>query len=1050
MRLFHLAFSKVQLSVIIMLTINAFLLNAKDSPKILDKESPWGDPNVNEINRHQMCASMKIDGMDSISLHGMWRFNWVENADQRPVDFFDPDYDDAGWGRMPVPGMWELNGYGDPVYLNVGYAWSTSFRNNPPEVPVFRNHVGSYRREINIPSQWIESGKDIFVHFGSVTSNIALYVNGIFAGYSEDSKLEAVFDITDLVCEGENLFAFQVFRWCDGTYLEDQDFWRFSGVARESYLYTRERERLLTIEADASLDNSFKNGILSVRGAVTQGVESVVMELISPDGKRVAARSVVPDDSCSFSAVVNVPSVRSWSAETPELYRLRTTVTGISGSVEVSCVNVGFRRVEVKDGFLLVNGRPILIKGTNRHEMSAKGGYVVSREEMENDIRIMKSLNINAVRTSHYPNDPYFYDLCDRYGLYVVDEANVESHGMYYGEFSLARNPLYAKAHLERDSRMVKRDFNHPCVIVWSMGNEAGHGPNFAECYNYIKAYDSSRPVHYERAIDYYDPEKTEHSDIYCPMYFGYKSCEKYASGTPSRPLIQCEYAHAMGNSMGGFAQYWELVRNYPHYQGGFIWDFVDQSVIRFEDDSRATFTYGGSYNEYDPTDGNFNCNGFIAADRTLHPSAYEVGHQYRNILTSLVDTLNGKISIFNEYFFRDLSNFALDWTLMADAKAVKSGYVANLKVKPQQRVDLTLPIARELASLDGAEEIAIVVKYRLKSSENLLSAGDVLASDYLTVREPDFEQRYAQISSESLNAPGSVELDSDFRFFFIKGDGWMVRISRSEGWIDKMVYAGVDYIEDPIVPNFWRAATDNDKGAGLQNKLAVWKDPGFKLDGRVEASLQDDGTALVSASYSLTKVPARLEMNYRIDPSGKVFVTEHLSPVKDREGGQEEIPDLFRFGVRFSMPARFTQVDYYGYGPFENYQDRCTSATIGRYRSSVADMYQYDYVRPGECGARTGLRDFKVLDKSGTGLCVMAMRPFTASALNFAIEDLDLTEKGYVRHSSELVPRKQAFVTLDLVQQGLACVNSWGAIPLPEYRVPFGEYKFEFVISIF
>ena len=684
--------------------------------RTLQADSVWGNPRINEVNRAPMHASLDIENLKTVSLHGLWKFNWVENAWDRPEDYYRSDYDDKGWGTIPVPGMWELNGYGDPVYVNNCYVWRNFFDSRPPYVPGQQNHVGTYRRWIEIPADW--KGQDIFAHFGSVTSNISLYVNGEYVGYSEDSKIEAVFDITPYIKPGEkNLLAFQVFRWCDGTYLEDQDFWRLTGVARESYLYARAPQRLLTIEATPDLDASYKNGSLSIKGHVTSGVQNVGLTLTSPDGRTVWTAVANISDDGTFKASANLRSPAKWTAETPSLYRLEAVVTGSKGITEKASVNVGFRKVEIRGGQLLVNGQPVLIKGVNRHEVSPKGGYLVTEEEMIRDIKIMKSLNINAVRTCHYPNDPRWYDLCDRYGLYVIDEANVESHGMGYGDKTLAKDPDYAQAHLERNQRMVQRDFNHPSIIIWSLGNEAGFGDNFIACYEWIKAYDPSRPVHYEQALNRKDFEKTRYTDIYCPMYYNYDRCEEYLATDPSKPLIQCEYAHSMGNSMGGFGEYMDLVRKYPKYQGGFIWDFVDQSIIRFEPDGRSTATYGGSYNKYDASDDNFNNNGFIASDRTLHPTAYEVGHEYRSILTSSEDPASGRIQIYNENFFTDLSNYLLSWELMADGRIVASGAIDDLKAAPQATVTVTLPVAEQIAEYSGASDLMINVRYSLQSA---------------------------------------------------------------------------------------------------------------------------------------------------------------------------------------------------------------------------------------------------------------------------------------------------------------------------------------------
>ena len=1040
--------------------------------RTIDVDSVWGNPRVNEVNRAPMHVTMDIGNLPVVSLHGTWKFNWVENAWDRPEDYYRTDYDDKGWGTIPVPGMWELNGYGEPVYVNNCYVWRNFFESRPPYIPGQQNHVGTYRRWIEVPADW--DGKDIFAHFGSVTSNITLYVNGQYVGYSEDSKLEAVFDITSFIKPGEkNLLAFQVFRWCDGTYMEDQDFWRLSGVARESYLYAREPQRILTVEATPDLDASYRNGTLSMKGQVTAGVRNVGLSLISPEGKTVWSATASVSEDGGFKAAASLRSPAKWSAETPALYRLEAVAHGDGGSAEKVAVNVGFRKVEIRDGQLLVNGQPVLFKGTNRHEVSARGGYVVTEEEMIRDIQIMKSLNINAVRTCHYPNDPRWYDLCDRYGLYVIDEANVESHGMGYGDRTLAKNPDYAQAHLERNQRMVQRDFNHPSVIIWSMGNEAGFGDNFIACYEWIKAYDPSRPVHYEQAINRTDFEKTKYTDIYCPMYYSYASCEKYLATDPSKPLIQCEYAHSMGNSMGGFGEYMDLVRKYPKYQGGFIWDFVDQSIIRYESDGRSTATYGGSYNKYDASDDNFNNNGFIASDRTLHPTAYEVGHEYRSILTTSEDPASGRINVYNEYFFSDLSNFRLSWDLEADGRKVASGVVENLRVAPQSTAVLTLPVADAVAACDDAAELQLNVRYSLKNADGLLEAGTILAHDQIAVREYDTEAAYEARLEQNFTADAVPALYEDAYLYYIEGDGWRAEFSKSGGWLERLVTTGargssertyrggnfvpdyspasrstapfgygMDLLREPLRPNFYRAVTDNDDGAGLHYRSGVWRDPGLKLRS-LEASRTDRGVS-IEAEYDMTGVGAVLKMSYLLNSDGEIAVTEHMIP-----GEGQEVSPMLRFGMSMVMPGRFDRVDYYGYGPFENYTDRQRAAVIGRYHADVADLYQYDYVRPQESGARSGLRYWRVVDRTGRGLEIIASNPFTATALNYAIEDLDLASPSYVRHPSELVPREDTYVNFDLRQMGLGCITSWGALPLEQYMLPYGEYTFEFIIKI-
>ena len=566
----------------------------------------WQNPEINAVNRAPMhtnffayesieaTKSNKEKSSNFMTLNGIWKFDWVANVDARPTDFWKLEFNDKGWNDLQVPGVWELNGYGDPIYVNVGYAWRNQFKNNPPLVPTTNNHVGSYRKEIIVPSDW--KGKDIIAHFGAVSSNMYLWVNGKFVGYSEDSKLEAEFDLTPYLRTGQkNLIAFQVFRWCDGSYLEDQDFFRYTGVARDCYLYTRNKKRIEDLRITPDLDEQYKNGSLHIELSL-KGNCNVTLELLDAENKLVTTSEVKGTKKVVKTLKVKKPN--KWTAETPYLYTLYATLKEKGKITEVIPVKVGFRKIELKNAQILVNGQPVLIKGANRHEVDPVGGYVVSRERMIQDIQIMKQFNLNAVRTCHYPDDPFFYELCDKYGIYMVAEANIESHGIGYGNRTLAKRDDYRKAHLERNQRNVQRNFNHPSIIFWSLGNEAGYGPNFEAAYDWVKAEDPSRAVQYERA------EIKGKTDIYCPMYAGYNWCENYSKNPQhQKPLILCEYAHAMGNSQGGFKEYWDLVRKYPKFQGGFIWDFVDQSCRRIGKNGKMIYAYGGDFNRYDASD---------------------------------------------------------------------------------------------------------------------------------------------------------------------------------------------------------------------------------------------------------------------------------------------------------------------------------------------------------------------------------------------------------------------------------------------------------------
>ena len=1009
------------------------------------QSNEWQDAGVNAVNRMPMHGSWfayespeaaqtgdKTLSERFVTLNGNWKFNWVRDADQRPTDFFRVGYNDKGWNDMPVPGLWELNGYGDPVYLNVGYAWRGWFKNDPPHVPVEQNHVGSYRRTVDIPAAW--AGRQIVAHFGSVTSNIYLWVNGRYVGYSEDSKLEAEFDLTPYVKPGRNLIAFQVFRWCDGTYLEDQDFFRLSGVGRDCYLYARDKRQITDIQVDAAPSANYTAGTVAVKALFPRQARGCSVELALTDaqGRSVASqqlRVTKDEERCTLDA----GKVALWSAETPVLYGLTATLRAPAGEViEVIPLRIGFRDVKIEGGQLLVNGRPVLIKGANRHEMDPDYGYYVSEGRMLEDIRIMKENNINAVRTCHYPDDARWYSLCDQYGLYVVAEANIESHGMGYGEKTLAKNPLYAKAHLERNERNVQRSINHPSVIIWSLGNEAGDGPNFDACYDWIKAYDPSRPIHHERAV--YSPG-SRNTDIICPMYWDYERCEKYLAENPAKPLIQCEYAHAMGNSMGGLDHYWKLVRQYPSYQGGFIWDFVDQGLARYEKNGRVSFLYGGDFNNYDATDNSFNCNGIIAPDRTWHPHAYEVKRQYQNIWTELLDPAQGRVEVYNENFFVGLDDYELTWELVADGRVVKAGRIGELDVAPRQRRTYALGFT-SADFCPQAKELLVNVAYKLKNKRPLLDIGHTAAQQQFVVREYDCKAGFGLAASER-----PVEVTAWERGTRVAGQTWEMFFSR-DGFLCAYDVDGRALMAEgaELRPQFWRAPTENDLGAKLDRKLAVWKNPELKLT-KFDAGVKD-GVAVVEVLYELPAVKATLALTYRINGAGEMEVTERMTA-----GKSAKVPNLLRYGMTLTMPARYGRVIYYGRGEHENYADRLSSADLGLYEQRVADQYHDEYVRPQESGTKSDVRWWTVADSSGTGLTILSDAPFSASALPYATADLDVSNFPPQQHSGTLTARDATFVNFDLRQSGLGCIDSWGQLPEERFRVPYGDYTFRFLL---
>ena len=998
----------------------------------------WRNPEINAVNRAPMHtnyfafenadAAKKADKKQStnyMTLNGTWKFNWVKDADSRPTDFWKTGFNDKGWDDLQVPAVWELNGYGDPIYVNVGYAWRNQFQNNPPEVPTENNHVGSYRREIVVPASW--KGKDIIAHFGSVTSNMYLWVNGRYVGYSEDSKLEAEFDLTPYLKPGQkNLIAFQVFRWCDGTYLEDQDFFRYSGVGRDCYLYAHNKKRIQDIRVTPDLDAAYQNGSLAVNLDL-KGSGKVDLELVDAQGKQVATATA----NKSGLVTMNVENPKKWSAETPYLYTLRASM---QGSNEVIPVKVGFRKIELKGDQILVNGKAVLFKGADRHEMDPDGGYVVSPERMLQDIQIMKQFNLNAVRTCHYPDDNLWYDLCDQYGIYVVAEANIESHGMGYGDKTLAKNPSYKKAHLERNQRNVQRGFNHPSIIFWSLGNEAGDGPNFEQCYQWIKAEDPSRACQYEQA------RQKDHTDIFCPMYYGYEGMEKYGQRTDAtKPLIQCEYAHAMGNSQGGFKEYWDLIRKYPNLQGGFIWDFVDQSCRWKGKDGVMIYAYGGDFNRFDASDNNFCDNGLISPDRVPNPHMYEVGHFYQNIWTTPADLSKGEVNVFNENFFRDLSAYYMEWQVLKDGKVIRTGRVDDLKVAPQETAKITLNIGKTCT----CKEWLLNVFYKLKNREGLLPAGFTVAKNQLTLNDykaPSMDLKNVETTNVATVVPQII--DNQYHYLIVKGNNFVAEFNKQNGYLSKYAVDGTEMLKEgaALTPNFWRAPTDNDMGAGLQNKYAAWKNPGLKLVSLNSKTENDQ--IVVNAEYDMKNVSAKLYLTYVINNEGAIKVTQKMTADKNAK-----VSPMFRFGMQMQMPKCFETVEYYGRGPVENYSDRNHSTDLGIYRQSVDEQF-YSYIRPQETGTKTDIRWWKQLNAGGNGLKVVGDAPFSASALHYTICSLDDGEQKDQRHSPEVQKADLTNLIIDKAQMGLGCVNSWGALPLPQYMLPYGDYEFTFILT--
>ena len=1042
----------------------------------------WHDLQVNEVNRyglhtnffayedmHAALAGNMAQSANYLSLEGSWKFNWVADADQRPTDFYKTNYDDSAWKTMQVPGIWEMNGYGDPEYVNVGFGWRYMFNeedyfkgfkkeykvtNDSVPVPISDNHVGSYRRVMELPANW--NGKQVVAHFGSVTSNIYLFVNGHYVGYAEDSKVAAEFDITKYVKPGKNLIAFQTFRWCDGSWDEDQDFWRLSGVARNCYLFAKNPNvQVSNIKLTPDLLNDYKDGELLVNVNV-KGNPIIEFQLINANNQVVGKSTGTFNKKLNGVARFTVPNVEKWTAETPYLYTLLAIVKDGKGNVvEVIPQKVGFRKVEIKNSQLLVNGQPVLIKGADRHEIDPDGGYVLTRERMIQDIKIMKRLNINAVRTCHYPDDPIWYELCDEYGLYITAEANQESHGFQYGQNSPVVKKVFAKQIMERNQHNMEMYYNHPSVIVWSLGNETDNSQNFVDAYNWIKSQDKSRPVQYERGLWGHGDD----SDIYCPMYMSHDKSEKYAKNEANkRPLIQCEYNHTMGNSSGGFLEYWDLIRKYPKYQGGYIWDFVDQALHRTPDfkasrtladyeaisakyepgsgNMSPNYTYGGDYNKKDASDNNFNCNGVIAPDRQLSPRAYEIAYVHQNIWAEAVDLKSGKISVYNEYFFRDLSNYELVWTMMKDGKAVQNGTVEQLNVKPQQRITLTLPY-----NIPADGELMLNIEFRLKNAEPLMEKGQVVAYRQLVVREakPASVQQPTQkaklkVTDNKKDGVISVDVKNMLNIVFDKATGLLKTYN----------VAGKNLLPEggTLRPNFWRAVTDNDMGANLQNKFKAWRNPTINLTSITGTKVGKVGARVV-AVYDMPDVKATLTITYDIDGEGTMTVQQHM---KTTAGAK--VSDLMRFGMVMDLDYNMDNSEFYGRGPIENYIDRKASQNIGIYKQT-ADQQFFPYIRPQETGTKSDIRWWKQTTADGLGFCISALNNyFDACALHYNISDLDEGEKKAQRHSTEMPKSKYTELSINLAHFGVGGENSWGAWPLKQHRLPYQDMTFSFCLT--
>jgi len=960
------------------------------------------------------------------SLNGIWKFNWVRKPADRPKDFYKDDFDIKSWDSISVPSNWEVLSYGIPIYTNYNYP----FPLNPPNIPHNYNPVGSYKREFTIPENW--KNKRVILHFEAVKSAFYCWVNGKKVGYSQGSKTPAEFDITKFLKKGKNSLSVEVYRWSDGSYLEDQDFWRLSGIERDVFLYATPTEYIHDYFVKTELDKNYKNGILSTdvqsnskTNIFLKGYK-IKLELFENKNKMpiVSATQKIGEKSKSklhFEEKINLP--KKWTAETPNLYSVVLSLINQAGeTIQLVSSKVGFRNIEIKNGQLLVNGVAIYLKGVNRHEHNEITGHVVSEKDMIADIKLMKQFNINAVRTSHYPNAIRWYELCDQYGLYVVDEANIESHGFGWEveKNTMAKDTSWLAAHLDRIIRMVERDKNHACIISWSLGNEAGDGINFQESYKWIKSRDNTRPVQYERAFE------NAHTDIVAPMYARIPQLLKYVEKEQKRPLIMCEYAHAMGNSVGNLQDYWDVIEAHKSLQGGFIWEWVDQGLLTKTANGQNFWTYGGDFGDQ-PNDNNFCINGLVQPDRNPNPSLWEVKKVYQNIKVEAVDLLKGKINIENKYDFINLDFVDAVWEIKADVKTIKSSKIKNLNIKAKEKKAFQI----DIKNIKPKSQTEYFIKFTFKLLKDNIWAkrGHIIAWDQFKIPFPTKIASKVDISKLS-----AVEYKETKNNIHVTGKEFSVKINKTSGAISSFEYRKKELLSSPLVPNFWRAPTDNDKGNKMPKRLNVWKTAAKNLKvTKITVSQAKSQLVQVEVNSHLNGLDSKYNRIYSIYGSGDIIINTEFKP------GSKVLPNLPRFGMQMQIPKEFNQMQWFGRGPHETYWDRKTGAAIDLYRSSV-QAQEHSYIRPQENANKTDVRWLALQNKNGTGIMAVAMPLFSVSAWSNTMWDLEKADHPY-----ELPNRNTVTVNIDYKQMGVGGDNSWGAKTHEKYTLPAKEYSYSF-----
>jgi len=1014
-----------------------------------NQPAEWEDPTILRLNREPARAhffpfeseklALQNDRTQSQyfqSLNGNWKFNFSPKPNDRPENFYKANYDDSDWSEIIVPGHWELQGWSVPIYLDEEYP----FPPNPPFVPHDYNAVGSYRKSFTIPDSW--DGRHIFLHFGGVRSAFYVWINGDFVGYSQGSKTPAEFDITDFVQIGENNVSVAVYRFSDGSYLEGQDTWRVSGIEREVFIYARSKTRISDFFAITSLDSTFQNGIISLNIDVENKGEPnqpyAIRAKLTDLSRRKRAlydstfvTTIDSSNSIRFDSEIN--QVKSWTAEEPNLYTLGLTISDSTGRlIEAISQKVGFKKVEVKNGNLLVNGKAIMIRGVNRHEWDPVRGRAITKESMVRDIQLMKQNNINAVRTSHYPNQERWYELCNEYGLYVIDEANIEAHGMQFHDESyghITNDSTWTNAFLDRGERMFERDKNQPSIIMWSMGNEAGDGQNFVKLYNYLKGKDSSRPVVYE-------PARTEsHTDVFFPMYDTIEEISTYAETNPERPLILCEYAHAMGNSVGNLADYWETFEKYKSIQGGFIWDWADQVILQTDSTRQEYWAYGGDFGTaFAENDSNFCANGLVTADRSLNPHIDEVKKVYQPIKFQANNLKRGRVKVTNKYDFIDLSELTFTWVIKGDNVNVSSGKMRTLDLDPGESRTLIFNLS-SIRPKPGVEYF-LTIQVKTKYKKPLIPKGHLVAWEQFKL--PIYRKPIITNPSEL----SAINLFKNDKGIEIYGQGFKAIFSRESGQLSQYSVDGIDLIKSPAEAHLWRAPTDNDLGNGMPERTALWKYAGSRMKTKILYGSLKNNTAEIIIINLDSLSSTTLTSTYHVYGNGAIKVKQKI---EIEDSLHSEMP---RFGMKFDMPSSFKKVEWFGRGPQESYWDRKTSAAIGHYSGSVWDQ-SYRYVRPQETGNKTDIR-WMALSNGKVGLMAKGLPTFDGSVHQYPYSDLDHVPKSQKHGKLDIKPKDHVDWLIDYKQMGVGGDNSWGAKPHNHYLLNSDKYEYSFMFIPF